>query len=200
MRITGGRLKGRPLIAAKGYDIRPASDKVRQALFNIIGPDLTGSVVLDLFAGTGAYGFEAISRGAKNAIFIDNSSESLLILKKNISLLGVSEQCQVKQQDLVVGDSLKITKKDGYFDIVFIDPPYRLGFIVPVLKKVGCSDFLSLSGVVVAETSKEECLPEKAGNLQLWQVRKYGSTCLWFYLKKESAYDESESCDLPRVI
>ena len=186
MRITGGQLKGRPLISAKGSAIRPASDKVRQALFNIIGPDLTGSAVLDLFAGTGAYGFEAISRGAKNAIFVDKSSEALLILKKNISQLGVAEQCQVKQQDLVAGESLKITETDGYFDIVFIDPPYKLGFVVPVLKKVGYSDLLSLGGVVVAETSKEECLPEKSGNLELWQLRRYGSTCLWFYLKKES--------------
>lgn len=200
MRITGGQLKGRPLISAKGSAIRPASDKVRQALFNIIGHDLTGSVVLDLFAGTGAYGFEAISRGAKHAVFIDNSSEALLIIKKNISQLGVFEQCRIKQQDLVAADSLKTVEKDGSFDIVFIDPPYRLGFILPVLKKVSCSDFLSSGGVVVAETSKEEYLPEKAGNLDLWQIRKYGSTCLWFYLKKESTDDESENCDISRVI
>jgi 16S rRNA (guanine966-N2)-methyltransferase len=199
MRITGGNLKGRPLISAKGSAIRPASDKVRQALFNIIGHDLAGSAVLDLFAGTGAYGLEAISRGAGRAIFIDNSSEALLIIKKNISQLGVSEQCQIKQQDLVAGDSFKTVEKDGSFDIVFIDPPYRLGFMDPVLKKVGYSGFLSSDGVVVAETSKEEYLPEKAGNLELWQVRKYGSTCLWFYLKQESAYDESENCDLPRI-
>ena len=200
MRITGGQLKGRPLISAKGSAIRPASDKVRQALFNIIGHDLTGSVVLDLFAGTGAYGFEAVSRGAKHAIFIDNSSEALLIIKKNISRLGVSEQCQIKQQDIVAGDFFKTAEKDGSFDIVFIDPPYRQGFIVPVLNKVCYSDFLSLDGVVVAETSKEECLPERAGSLTLWQVRRYGSTCLWFYLKKESTAYESESCDLSRVI
>ena len=200
MRITGGQLKGRLLASAKGAAIRPASDKVRQAIFNIIGHDLTGSIVLDLFAGTGAYGFEAISRGAKKVVFIDKSSESLLVLKKNISQLGLFEQCQVKQQDLVAGDSLKITEKDGYFDIIFIDPPYRLGFVVPVLNKIGCSDFLSLGGVVIAETIKGECLPEKVGNLKLWQVRKYGSTCLWLYLKKESADDESENCDLSRVI
>ena len=200
MRITGGQLKGRLLISAEGSTIRPASDKVKQALFNIIGHDLTGYIVLDLFAGTGAYGFEALSRGAKHVVFIDNSSEALLIIKKNIAQLGVFEQCLVRQQNIIAADSFKASDGHGYFDVVFIDPPYKSGFIFPILKKAGSSDFLSPRGVIIAETNKEENLPEKEGNLILWQVRKYGSTCLWFYIKEESADDESKSCDLSRII
>ena len=200
MRITGGQLKGRLLISAEDSTIRPASDKVKQALFNIIGHDLTGYIVLDLFAGTGAYGFEALSRGAKHVVFIDNSSAALLIIKKNISQLGVFEQCLVRQQNIIASDFFKASDGYGYFDVVFIDPPYKSGLIAPILKKAGSSDFLSPRGVLIAETNKEENLPEKEGNLILWQVRKYGSTCLWFYIKEESADDEPKSCDISRII
>jgi 16S rRNA (guanine966-N2)-methyltransferase len=127
MRITGGRLRGRRLASIGGASIRPTSDKVREAVFSMVGQDLTGWVVLDLFAGTGSLGIEAISRGASSAVFVENARDALRVLRRNLGLCSVLESgtAVVLEWDIRAGIPWRHPVLKGPFDLVFLDPPYR---------------------------------------------------------------------------
>ena len=171
------------LASLKGLGIRPSSDKVKEALFSLIGQDITNLTVLDLFAGTGSLGIDALSRGAICAIFIDKSRNCLRLIKKNLSLCGYDNSGTVLKRDLSKGLPWKhpLMKKD--FDLVFVDPPYGKGFIPPLLKEFSMQEVLSSTALVVAESSKNDELPPKVGNLQLIDTRIYGETKIDIYRK-----------------
>jgi 16S rRNA (guanine966-N2)-methyltransferase len=181
MKITGGRSRGKILASLKGMDIRPTSSKVREAIFNILGQDMTGIRVLDLFAGTGILAIEALSRGAEGAIFIDKSEQSINIINKNLALCGYQDLCRVLKRDLTKGsdfDSLSLKER---FDLVFVDPPYRKEIIPHVLTALSGSGILSGQALVVTESSKNDRLPERAENLLLSDSRTYGETKVDIY-------------------
>lgn len=186
MRIIGGRVRGRRLITPKampGKDpIRPTSDRAREALFNIIGHSVQEAHVLDLFAGTGAFGLESLSRGAASAVFVDNLQASLALIKKNIEICGLLDGSVVVRRDLTKGllflEDLALPKG---FDLVFFDPPYGKNMGARVLSELGNSSFLHQDCIVIAEENAEEKLPEQAGALGLFDRRKYGGTGFWFY-------------------
>ncbi|MCJ7595280.1 MAG: 16S rRNA (guanine(966)-N(2))-methyltransferase RsmD [Desulfobacterales bacterium] len=176
MRITGGQEKGRHLASFKGLDIRPTSDLVREAIFDLIGQDFTGAKVLDLFAGTGVLGIEALSRGASWAVFIDLSGKSVKLIKKNLSLCGMDLLATTLKRDLAKGLPWKNPLLEQGMDLVFIDPPYRKGLIPPLLTELCDKKILSSSSVVVAESSKTEILPKAVRNLEIFKTRTYGET------------------------
>ena len=159
-----------------GLRVRPTSDKVKQALFNILGGKVEGAHFLDLFAGIGGIGIEALSRGAERVVFVDDARDSLHIVKHNIEQTGFSTRAQV-----VASKAEAFLKKTSeQFDIVFLDPPYSLA-LEPVLNGLAESGILKPDAVVIAEHFKKQPAPVKAGKLTLFREAQYGDTVLAFY-------------------
>ena len=200
MRITGGQARGRRLIGPKGRCLRPTSDLVREALFQILAVRLKypweSCSVLDLFAGTGALGIEALSRAAREVVFVDHHRSSLDLIRRNLSLCGFSERAKVVRADIRTGSkSLGLVLKHGPFNLVFADPPYSQGLGKKALEWVAETGALAPGGWMVAEESKGEKLPHKVissretekkghetrSSIQLMDRRIYGQTELWFY-------------------
>ena len=182
MRITGGQIKGRRLSTFKGMHIRPTADRTREALFNIIGQDLSGLKVLDLFAGTGSLGLEALSRKAQHAVFIDNYQHAINLIKKNLLTCGFQDIGTILKKDLKKGLALNHPELSRHFDLVFLDPPYGKNMITSLLKELSTSDILSNRSRVVAELSKHEKLPHCFGTLEMADSRQYGDTRINFYV------------------
>ena len=176
MRITGGTCRGRTLRVPAGEKVRPTSDKVKQALFNILGDRVPGSVFLDLFAGAGGIGIEALSRGAERVVFVDGSRESLDAVKHNIDQAGFTDQAEAVASK--VEPFLK--KRSGPYDIIFLDPPYALEML-PLLQLVAGSGLLKPDTIIIAEHFKKQTSPAAAGTLALYREAKYGDTVLAFY-------------------
>ena len=187
MRITGGTGRGRTLRVPAGEHVRPTSDKVKQALFNILGARLDGAAFLDLFAGTGGIGIEALSRGASRAVFIDDSRKSLDAVRHNIGQAGFGSSAQV----IASKAESFIRKTEDRFDIVFLDPPYTQE-IVPLLELIAGSSLLAPDAVIVAEHFKKQPSPERAGALTRYREAVYGDTVLAFYRAPGTGQDERQ--------
>jgi 16S rRNA (guanine966-N2)-methyltransferase len=181
MRITGGRLKGRVLLGPKGRRIRPTADRVREAVFNLLGQDLSGYRVLDLFSGTGSLGLEALSRGAAYAVFIDNLNESIDLIKKNIERCGQRRSSRILMRDLARGIPRGHAFLKNKFDLVFLDPPYA-GDMAPTLAaEIASEECLSAMARVVIETGKGTDLPTFLSGLSRVDARIYGDTKISIY-------------------
>lgn len=181
MRITGGEAKGRHLESPKGMAIRPTSDRVREAIFNIIGQDISGMRVLDLFAGTGSLGIEALSRGALHALFVDNSQNSICLIKKNLALCGYQDSGSVARVNLRHGIPRNhLLLKDTY-DLIFLDPPYRENLIPFLLKALIKNHVLSSGSQVIAESQKGRSLPVSLEKLKIMDTRSHGDTTISIY-------------------
>jgi 16S rRNA (guanine966-N2)-methyltransferase len=176
MRVTGGKVKGRRLASVQGQDIRPTSDKVREAILNLIGQDVSETKVLDLFAGTGSLGIEALSRGAQWVLFIDSSDRAVRLIRENLDRCGLGDQGFVVKKDLNKGLPWGSPLLKEKIDLIFMDPPYRTGMITPLLEVLSHRQVLSPPAIVVAETSKTERLPHRVGELRLVRERRYGDT------------------------
>jgi 16S rRNA (guanine966-N2)-methyltransferase len=189
LRIIGGTARGRRLqtpskSTAKdsGQFIRPTADRAREALFSIIGREIEMATVLDLYAGTGALGLEALSRSAELAVFVDNSLQAVRIIHKNIELCGFSDRALVFKWDITKGLSIVTKKLPGtFFSIVFADPPYRKGLSSDMLAQLAESDLLLPGALVVVEEEARADLPARAAELILVDQRRYGETGFWFY-------------------
>jgi 16S rRNA (guanine966-N2)-methyltransferase len=187
LRITGGSARGRKLMPPKSgqVDIRPTSDRVREALFNIIAQRTTGSVVLDLFAGTGALGIEALSRGADFVLFVDKSREAGRLIEANLRLCFQQPQAAFVRLDLALhttGQVIPLALPPATrFDLVFMDPPYAQKLAEPLLTKIEKTALLAPGALVVVEEHRNAALPSTAGGLTLINQRRYGETGLWFY-------------------
>lgn len=179
MRIVAGSAKGRRLITPEGMDIRPTTDKVKEAMFSIIQFDLQNKTVLDLFAGTGQLGLEALSRGAKSVSFVDSSKKALELVKKNITLTGFSDFVRVFH-----GDSFSFLKSaKEKFDIVILDPPYENGMCEKAI--VLLPNVLNDNAIVICETRPDEALPENIGKLKIAKEYKYSAIKLTVYREME---------------
>lgn len=178
--MISGTARGHNLKTVKGNSTRPTSDKVKGALFNILANLIPGSTVLDLFAGTGSLGIEALSRGADFAIFVDKSSESVRIIKENLTHTKLSDKALV-----LSGDSFSVLKKlsneSRKFDIVFLDPPYRKNLVVESLNYLSNSDIMNNNAIVAAEHDVNDAVLDELGRFKLVKSRKYGDTVLSFY-------------------
>jgi 16S rRNA (guanine(966)-N(2))-methyltransferase RsmD len=180
LRIIGGTLRGKKLRPLRGMNIRPTTDFVRESIFNILADRVQGAVVLDLFAGTGTLGIEALSRGAASATFVDNRRQAIGNILENVAACHLAEQTQILKRDISRGlGFLKATGRT--FDLVFMDPPYEKGFVVKTLESLGRCHCVGSNACVVAEHSLREELPGKAGGFQQTRKRKYGNTLVSFY-------------------
>ncbi|MHB8068652.1 MAG: 16S rRNA (guanine(966)-N(2))-methyltransferase RsmD [Desulfobaccales bacterium] len=179
MRVIAGVLKGRRLAPVRGL-IRPTGAKVREAVFDILGQTVAGARVLDLFAGTGALGIEALSRGAKNAVFVEDHPESLKVLRRNLESLDLGGRTRVLPV-AVLSALKKLAIHDKKFDLAFLDPPYGGEAAVAALEGLAAAGIMAPGAAVVVEHGRRDQLPEAAGNLQRQELRRYGDTQVAFY-------------------
>jgi 16S rRNA (guanine966-N2)-methyltransferase len=183
LRIIGGKYKGRKLAAFRGQSVRPTSDRVREALFNILSVAWEGKKVLDLFAGTGGLGIEAISRGACRVVFIESHLHAIRVLEKNIEALDLTSRCEVFKCSVENGIDL-VGKANRTFDVIFLDPPYDKDLADTALSLLGGSDILDVDGVVVVEHHCKEELSVKYHKLYRFDLRTYGKTGISFFSLK----------------
>ena len=166
MRIIGGEYKSRTILMPKGVEIRPTQDKVREAIFNILG-DVNGKNILELFAGSGAFGIEAISRGARSVTFVDNNFRCAQTIRSNLESLGVSDSMYDIVKSDAIGVMSRLAKIEEKFDIVFMDPPYYQGLAKKCLLNIDYYDILSPIGLVVVEHFKKDALDAELERLLL---------------------------------
>ncbi|MBW2708637.1 MAG: 16S rRNA (guanine(966)-N(2))-methyltransferase RsmD [Deltaproteobacteria bacterium] len=189
MKITGGQLRGRVLAGPRNLEIRPSSNKVREAIFNIIGQNLSGSRVLDLFSGTGLLGIEALSRGAARADFVDHAKQALALIKKNLARCGYEHSGKIYKWDLSKGLPESRPFLDATYDLVFLDPPYRSHLAAGLIEALSVSTQLAPGAVIILETGKtvetRHVETRHALSLPLVETRIYGDTNLSIYKKKD---------------
>jgi len=195
MRIISGGSKGRKLRTPKTPFLRPTSDRVKESIFNILRGEIEGRRVLDLFAGTGNLGIEALSRGAKKAIFVEKEKHALSLIRTNLEHLGLLERSEILPVD--VTRAIGILKQRGdCFDLIFIDPPYEKGLIEKTLMKLTSHPIYRGDSIVVVEHHRRERLPAILDGWNLFRQRRTGETVASFLSPQEdqaSTETEGES-------
>lgn len=189
MRITGGKQRSRKLIPPKTTGnkdaIRPTSDRVREALFSILGEAVCNARVCDLFAGTGSFGLDALSRGARLVVFVDASRQALQLVGQNLLHCFEHPQAEAVRLDLDKKSSYATLRKrfaeQFPFDIVFLDPPYEQKLAETALTLIEKTGLVATEGLVIAEERWNAALPQQIGLLQLQLHRRYGETGIWIY-------------------
>ena len=180
MRVIGGEAGGRRLAILRGRGTRPTADRVKESLFNILGEKVVEAEVLDLFAGVGSLGIEALSRGARKAVFVDKKSGCARTIRKNLQALDFSEMAEVYEEE--VNKAIKFLAGRGRkFGLLFLDPPYSSGLAEATLQELTSSNIVDDEAVVVIEHYRKRVIPQKAGNLKLIRKEQYGDTMLSFY-------------------
>lgn len=177
MRVIAGKAKGRRLLAVPGEGTRPISDRVKEALFSILGEMVEGARFLDLFAGTGSVGIEALSRGAEEATFVELSWQAVKVIRRNLELTSLAERAAIVHQD-----AFKFLRAaEGAYDIIYIAPPQYQGLWARTLQALDERPIVSPGGQAIAQLHPKEYRPLELETLALLEQRKYGSTLLCFY-------------------
>ena len=179
IKIIAGKYGSRNIKTLKGDNTRPTSNKVRGAIFSRVGPYYDGGDSLDLFAGSGAFSFEALSRGIKNAYLVDNNRDSINIIKENAKLLDVD--VNIINKDYKIALNLL---KDKKFKLIFLDPPYKLRVIDEIIKFVDVNNMLIEDGVIIVETEKNYQLNKNIGNISIDKEAIYGDSKISYYIRK----------------
>ena len=181
MRVIAGKYKSRRLEAPAGMQTRPTSDRLRETLFNVVSPQIADSVWLDLFAGSGAVGIEALSRGARSAYFVESSTSAARTIRKNLQTLAIDEGIEVIERDAAV--ALRMLDAQAVAcDFVFLDPPYRkMGDYEQVLGFLSQSQLLAPQGQVIAEHDKHFDPGNEFGSLRRHRTLRQGDAVLSFY-------------------
>lgn len=177
MRVITGSAGGRRLNELKGYDTRPTTDKVKEALFSAIQFEIEGRDVLDLFAGTGQLGIEALSRGARSAVFVEKRRDAAKLVEDNLALTRLAERAQVRCGD-ALGYLGALSRK---FDIVFLDPPYAEELLERALTQIAEFDILNPDGIIVAESPLDKTLPALPSPYRLAKEYRYGKIKVTIY-------------------
>ncbi|WP_019769374.1 16S rRNA (guanine(966)-N(2))-methyltransferase RsmD [Streptococcus sobrinus] len=179
MRIIAGNFGGRPLKTLEGKTTRPTSDKVRGAIYSMIGPFFAGGRVLDLYAGSGGLSIEAISRGMDQAVLVERDRRAQAVIEANIAMTKAQDQFRLIKRDV----KQVLPTLTGQFDLVLLDPPYAKEEIVKTIGKLQEHDLLSPEVMIVCETDKSVDLPETLGDLRLWKQKVYGISKVTVYVK-----------------
>lgn len=188
MRVIGGTLRGRKLSAPRGYGTRPTADRVRESLFNVLAPTVADAAVLDLFAGSGALGIEALSRGARFAVFVESDAGACAVLRQNVERLGLQQQAHVRQArvEAAIG---RLAASGQQFDLILMDPPYGSRLTRPVLAQLADEQLAAPDAVVAVEHDRRDDVPESAGSgaqaLVRFRVLQYGDTAVSLYRLQE---------------
>jgi len=184
MRIISGIQKGRRLLTPKNKSIRPTSDRVKESIFNILGDAVEGKIVLDLFAGTGNLGIEALSRGAKRVVFVEKGREAIRLIEKNLSLCGFKLNSEIIPKD--VHRAIGILKIRGeFFDLIIMDPPYEKGLIQMTLKKLQSERIYHDNSLLIIEHNHRELLPDPTIGWELIKQKKIGETLISFLVPSD---------------
>ena len=181
MRIISGQARGKQLASVQGMEIRPTSDRVREALFSSLASrfgSFDGLEVLDLFAGTGALGLEALSRGAAHACFVDSGRQAQKLIRTNSERCGMDQRCRLIP--LAVEQALE--RLEGPFDLIFLDPPYRKGLVDTTISRISRLGLLKPGGLICAEEDKATPVQETLGDYQRITLKTYGSTALHLFV------------------
>ena len=183
MKIIAGQYKGRNFYTP--YDIRPTQNLVRKAFFDILGQDLPEMSFLDLFAGSGAMGLEAVSRGASLVVFVENEPDRAVLIEKNIEIFGISLIENVHRVQVIAADAFATIKylasQQKKFDIIFLDPPYDRELAKKALKTLNAYAIVHPNCIVAIQHARHEILPESEGKFSRFREKKYGNTVLSFY-------------------
>ncbi len=181
MRVIAGKYRSRTLRSLKGQALRPTSDRLRETLFNILGPTLQGAAFIDLYAGTGAVGIEALSRGARTAIFVEHHAPAAALIRRNLDSLGIGKEAEILAADVLRGLE-RLELRHAHAQFIFLDPPYAAAEEYErMLNFLGESSLLEPGGRVIAEHLKKYALPEHAGELERSRVVQQGDAALSFY-------------------
>lgn len=188
MRIISGTSKGRSLVTKKGKGLRPTSDRVKESIFNILGKEVEGKVVLDLFAGTGNLGIEALSRGAKQALFVEKGRQAIRLIQRNLFQCGMKARSEILPKD--VNRAIGILKQRGAsFDLILMDPPYEKGLIQKTLMKLSSHRIYHKDSILVIEHGRREPLAEVEG-WNLTRQQRVGDTVISFLTVRQ--YDPKD--------
>lgn len=179
MRVISGAARGRRLKEPAGMKIRPTSDKIKESIFNIIQFELEGRRVLDLFAGTGQLGIEALSRGAQHTVFVDESPDAYKIIKQNVEHCGYAESSTI-----VRAEATSILRSGEKYDVIILDPPYETALIDKALSIINEIDILKENGIIVCETKADKELPPLSEPYYLRKEYRYGTIKITVYSKK----------------
>ena len=180
MRVIAGSAKGRRLTTLRTLALRPTPDRVREALFNILGDRIDGACLLDLFAGSGAIGLEALSRGAREVVFVEVHEPARRLIDKNLRACGLHERATVWRADVLKAlPALKTMGKT--FDVIFLDPPYQTPLLEEALQQLGDGVLLRPDGQVIAEHFFKRVLRERYGRLTRVRMTRFGDVALSFY-------------------
>ncbi|HKD51354.1 MAG TPA: 16S rRNA (guanine(966)-N(2))-methyltransferase RsmD [Candidatus Acidoferrum sp.] len=197
MRVIAGTYRSRILKSLQGMALRPTSDRLRETLFNVLGPDVAGSRFIDLFAGTGAIGIEALSRGASELVFVENHPPAAALIRRNLESLGVRRGAMVLATDAIRGLEKLASKAKGktsQYHYVFLDPPYAsANDYARVLESLGSGNLVAPGGVVIAEHRRSFELPQEVGALKCYRVLKQGDAALSFYCRAAAARGKNDS-------
>ena len=177
MRVITGTARGRRLAEPRDMTVRPTTDMVKEAVFSIVQFDVPGRRALDLFAGTGQLGIEALSRGARECVFVDNSPASLALVRKNLEICGM-------RAPVVRSDALAYLENCGKFDLVFVDPPYHAGLYDKILQALFGFDILNDGGIILVESMRDEPMPAAPAPYFLGKTYTYGKISLTTYRRR----------------
>ena len=176
MRVITGSARGRRLKELEGLETRPTTGKVKESLFSIIQFDIEGRRVLDLFAGTGQLGIEALSRGAASAVFVDTRRDALRVIGENLKICGLEDRAAVKS-----GDALAYLRSGEKFDLIFLDPPYQSDLLEKSLEMIAAFDICREHGMILAESRVDKTLPLLAAPYRIYREYRYGKIKLTVY-------------------
>ena len=176
MRVITGSARGRVLKELQGMETRPTTGKVKVILFSIIQFDIEGRRVLDLFAGTGQLGIEALSRGAAECVFVDRRADAVKLIRENVALCKLEDRAKIRQ-----GEALPYLRSGEKFDIVFLDPPYASGLLAQALTDIAAFDICRAHGIIIAESAADTVLPAMPPPYTLYREYRYGKIKLTVY-------------------
>ena len=190
MRIIAGKYRSRIIKMPKGPEIRPTKDRVREALFGIMGEFICGAAVLDAFAGSGAFGIEALSRGAERVVFVDKDKRCAETIRENLETLDIKKDtASILKIDAFKAFDILEQKKEK-FNIVLLDPPYYKDMAKKSLIKINDRDILNPPYLIIAEHHKDDILPKELNGITSYRTASYGDVCLTFYKAKRQLEEE----------
>ena len=192
MRIISGEFKSRKIKFPKTRLTRPMTDRSKETVFNILGGLVIGKHVLDLYAGSGSLGLEALSRGALDAVFVDKSPTAIRTVQENLGDLQLARKASCLQADVLPAIE-KLRKKGAFFSLVFIDPPFNQGWVKKTLIKLDQSGIVLPFGQVVVGHTRQEELPDSLETLKLARTKKIGQACLSFLFRLDANHAETKS-------
>lgn len=185
MRVISGKARGHTLKAPKGLNMRPTADRVKESIFNIIRAELYNSIVIDLFAGSGSLGIEALSRGAYKAYFIDNNKNSVQLIGQNLEKTGLINDSEIIHME-ALNAIVRLSKHRVKANIIFIDPPYLKGFIEPTLETILFYNILQPDGIIIVEHDIKDRVPDSVHELKKYRINRYGDIAISFYRLEEN--------------